>query len=105
MSGGAGGAGHRPNATYNGGNVTGNGRLPTVLGGTGPGGAGGHGLTIFNPFMSCGGGGGASSFTGTISGGPGGNGGLGSGGGGGGAGSTGGLGGRGGDGFVIITTW
>lgn len=73
--------------------------------GTGNAGAGGGGITRWNPFMSTGGAGGGSGNEGA--GGAGGSGGIGSGGGGGGSGITGasGPGGRGGDGMVVIIAW
>ena len=71
---------------------------PTINGGFGP-----PGWTIWNPFLSVGGCGGASIHAGT--GGNGGAGGLTAGGGGGGAGVTGGAGGPGGDGIVVICCW
>lgn len=117
-SGGAGGAGlsmgAQPVVGQAGGAVTLNiGRwsaatLPGGIAGTASAdaGNGSSGMTLQNPFMSCGGGGGGSSFTSGYSGGNGGNGGIGSGGGGGGAGLvTPGNGGNGGPGIVIITTW
>ena len=108
LSGGAGGAGQLASTNFAGGAVTGslagNNRIPSITGGALVGGAGGHGITLMNPFMSCGGAGGGSNYA-SGTGGAGGNGGWGSGGGGGGSGATAGAGGRGGDGFVLIVSW
>ena len=113
-TGGGVGAGMNGATPQNGGNIVGNGNVPTISGGTtvSVDGSGGYmssvpstnGLT-YQQMIFTGGAGGASSNLG--SGGNGGNASYGSGGGGGGAGFTnsGGAGGRGGDGLVIITTW
>lgn len=86
--------------------VTGVGPMPTILGGPTSGTPGGHGVVLWRPFMSTGGGGGAGGSTG-VTGGRGGDGAYGSGGGGGGAsylGNTG-NGGNGGSGLVIVKCW
>ncbi len=81
-----------------GGNITGAGIIPTLLGGAAAAGAGNNGYTLTNPFMSLGGtGGGSAGASGTA--GTGGTGGIGCGGGGGGPGVTGGRGGDGGPGW------
>ena len=76
-----------------------------IAGGTIGGGAGGQGITLFEPtFFSLPGAGGGANDSGV--GGKGGDGGIGCGGGGGGAGSvSGGAGGKGGDGLIIILCW
>ena len=122
VTGGAGGGGVSVGGSpLGGGNITGSGFLPTILGGalstSGVGGSGNHGFTGIKPttesymnlpmmYTGAGGGGAAGNPSGT-NGGVGGNGSYGSGGGGGGASyaGTGGSGGRGGDGIVLITCW
>lgn len=98
-SGGAGGAGCTT-TDFAGGNIVATGFIPQITGG-GTGVRGGAGITLPEPFTSCGGAGGGSNNSGVA--GNGGDAGTGSGGGGGGAGATGGTGGRGGDGIVFIT--
>jgi hypothetical protein len=102
VSGGAGGGG-TTSANFSGGAITGDGRMPTIAGGATGAINGGGGGTLRNPFMACGGSGGAG--INTTPGGAGGRGGAGSGGGGGGGGTTGGIGGHGGNGLVIICCW
>lgn len=114
-TGGAGGGGNNSAGVDNvGGNITGIGIVPTILGGvTGATSAPGtDGYSSLLPFISSsvsvpmfftGGAGGSSKATGTA--GNGGNGGFGSGGGGGGSGNPSGAGGNGGNGLVIITCW
>lgn len=102
LSGGGGGGGGGSNS---GGNITGAGIYPTILGGSGTGNAGNSGFTIYKPFVSSGGSGGSggSIISGSgANGGAGGNGGIGCGGGGGGGGNVSGSGGIGGNGFVGI---
>lgn len=110
LSGGAGGGGKGTTAgtDFAGGNITGAGLVPTILGGSAvaPEDLGDAGIVIQRPFSSTGGAGGrAFGGTNATTGGAGGPGAIGSGGGGGGASTTGGAGGRGGDGLVIITAW
>jgi hypothetical protein len=111
-TGGAGGGGNTSTSRDNvGGNITGIGVIPTILGGsTGLTGDNGYismtpsiNSSIGFPMFFTGGAGGGSKFNGV--GGNGGNGGYGCGGGGAGSGLTGGTGGKGGDGLVIITCW
>jgi hypothetical protein len=115
-TGGAAGGGASGAASFNGGNITGLGSIPTITGGVG--GATNDGNSGFQtikpsfnsfvntPLFFTGGAGGGGFRTGGI-GGAGGNGAYGCGGGGGGAATVGngGAGGRGGDGIVIITAW
>ncbi len=100
VTGGAGGGG-TTSADFAGGNITGAGRCPTILGGLAGSNAGNGGFENLLPPTFSGGSGGGSSNTGI--GGAGGAAGPGSGGGGGGGGTTGGIGGRGGNGFIFIT--
>ena len=100
VSPGAGGGG-TTSADFAGGNITGSGLMPTVLGGLAGSNAGAGGFELWLPPTFGGGGGGGASNAGV--GGAGGAAGPGSGGGGGGGGTTGGTGGRGGPGFVLIT--
>jgi hypothetical protein len=87
--------------SFNGGQITGAGRIPTILGGIAGGSLNGNnGITSVRPLFGCGGSGGASNALGT--GGDGGDGGIGCGGGGGGGGLIGGNGGKGGPGACII---
>jgi|LauGreDrversion4_2_1035121.scaffolds.fasta_scaffold02413_4 hypothetical protein len=111
-TGGAGGGGNTSASIDNiGGNITGIGIIPTILGGsTGLTGDNGYismtpsiNSSIGIPMFFTGGAGGGSRFNGV--GGNGGNGGYGCGGGGAGSGLTGGTGGNGGNGLVIITCW
>jgi len=111
-TGGAGGGGNTSASIDNiGGNITGIGTIPTILGGsTGLTGDNGYismtpsiNSSIGIPMFFTGGAGGGSRFNGV--GGNGGNGGYGCGGGGAGSGLTGGTGGNGGNGLVIITCW
>jgi len=97
-------------AASKGGQITGNGFVPTNPGGDGGTVASGgtNGNFSIKPFYSLGGSGGGGGGTTNISGGNGGNGNIGCGGGGGGGGTStggGGSGGRGGDGLVIIECW
>jgi len=122
LSGGAGGGGNSAGgATANGGNITGTGIIPTVIGGTAnsatigliEGGRGlGENIPTTNssspvPLYFTGGAGGGSSSTASRVGGSGGDGSIGSGGGGGGSAqnAAGGNGGEGGNGIIIITCW
>jgi hypothetical protein len=118
VSGGAGGGGFSStNVESVGGNIIGNGSIPTIFGGSVGGGNGENGYDVLSKSITStssqlytpstlfftGGAGGGSNTTGT--GGNGGNGGIGCGGGGGGAGLTGGRGGNGGSGLVMIISW
>jgi hypothetical protein len=104
VSGGAGGGSKAATSTSGANIIDNGGRFVTITGGTsGTTNPGDAGITLWNPFQSCGGAGGAG-FSGNIGGG-GGGGGLGSGGGGGGGGTTGGIGGMGGGGLVIMMAW
>ena len=96
---GAGGGG-TTSADFAGGNITGTGLVPTVLGGAAGSNVGNAGYWMPDLLIGTGGSGGGSSNTGN--GGRGGDGAPGCGGGGGGGGVTGGAGGRGGHGFVVI---
>jgi hypothetical protein len=102
LSGGGGGGG-AGTSSNNGGNLSGFGDIPNILGGSVTINDGGDGFFRLKPFYSTGGAGGYGNNTGA--GGRGGNAAIGCGGGGGGAGTTGGRGGNGGDGLVIITCW
>jgi hypothetical protein len=112
-TGGAGGGGNTSTSGDTaGGNITGIGIVPTIIGGVSGGTAGYVGYNSVLPFVSSsisvpmfftGGSGGGSKFNGV--GGNGGDGGYGCGGGGAGSGLTGGVGGKGGNGLVIITCW
>jgi hypothetical protein len=111
-TGGAGGGGNTSASIDNiGGDITGIGVIPTILGGlTGLTGFDGYismtpsfNSSIYVPMFFTGGSGGGSRFNGV--GGNGGNGGYGCGGGGAGSGQSGGAGGNGGNGLVIITCW
>lgn len=102
LSGGAGGGGSTA-ADFAGGNITGAGPVPTILGGQNAGDPGADGFISWKQFMMTGGAGGASNNAGT--GGKGGDGAPGCGGGGGGAGVTGGAGGRGGNGLIMLWSW
>jgi len=111
-TGGAGGGGNTSASRDNvGGDITGIGVIPTILGGsTGLTGDNGYismtpsiNSSVGIPMFFTGGAGGGSKFNGV--GGNGGDGGYGCGGGGAGSGLTGGTGGKGGDGLVIITCW
>jgi len=101
-SGGGGGGGIATTTDFNGGNIIGQGLVPSMSGGTVANGYDGtNGFESWMPPSFTGGAGGATRNDGAA-----GNGGIaarGCGGGGGGAGQTGGAGGRGGDGFVMIT--
>lgn len=111
-TGGAGGGGNTAASVDNiGGNITGIGIVPTIMGGS-TGLTGDNGYISMTPSINSstrvpmfftGGAGGGSRFDGV--GGNGGNGGFGCGGGGAGSGLTGGTGGNGGNGLVIITCW
>jgi len=113
VTGGAGGGGPSNTTNFAGGQITGAGIFPTLLGGVGGAttvASNGYFTSIptsnissSRPMFFAGGSGGGSNRTGT--GGVGGNGSYGCGGGGGGGGVTGGRGGDGGDGLVIITAW
>lgn len=102
LSGGTGGGGVTT-SLRRGGNITGAGLFPSIVGVAGVTTPIVDGITIWKPFMACGGIGG--SCDNNIVGGDGGTGGIGCGGGGGGGGTTGGAGGRGGDGLVVIISW
>lgn len=104
ITGGAGGAGSgTTNVNFAGGNVTGLGQVPSILGGALAGGVGLPGLFSEEPLIWCSlGGSGGGSNGGAGVGGVGGKASYGSGGGGGGAGVTGGAGGAGGDGLILI---
>lgn len=105
ITGGGGGAGINTAAqiSFNGGQISGAGFVPTNLGGTSSTISGNTGIFLLSPFTSVGGSGGAS-FDSAV-GGRGGDGNIGCGGGGGGGGTTGGAGGRGGTGLIIINYW
>lgn len=112
VTGGAGGGGPSNTTNFAGGQISGAGIFPTLLGGVGGAttvASNGYynipssSISNSRPMFFMGGSGGGSNRTGT--GGVGGNGTYGCGGGGGGGGTTGGRGGDGGDGLVIITCW
>lgn len=98
-----GGSASATNVDGAGGNITGAGLVPTIVGGAAGGTAGKNGTNFGSPFIGTGGTGGGSSSAGT--GGQGGKGAVGCGGAGGGGGITGGNGGDGGVGLIMIVTW
>jgi hypothetical protein len=104
---GAGGGGQDLTTAYAGGNITGTGQIPTVLGGQVPSGNG-VSIAVNSGIFFATGGSGGSGAVGAVTAGSGGNGGYGCGGGGGGSngsGAVGGNGGSGGNGIIIISCW
>lgn len=103
-SGAGGGSISAADAAFDGGAITGAGRIITIPGGVaGTAGEDGRsGILTSNPWQATGGSGGAA---GTVTGGRGGNAAIGCGGGGGGGSVTGGNGGNGGPGMIIVVTW